>query len=88
VARKDGGGDSRGLPEKGRGLPKKVGGTSQKASVANRKMGVSRGFVGVIKKRRRDLGSLPLPPLRPLLGGDYAKDTPTFDKKGPSFALG
>jgi len=72
----------------GGGASQKVGGAYKKVCVVSRKVVVFGGFVGLAKGRGRGLGPLPLPPLRPSPGGDYAKDTPIFDKKVLSFALG
>jgi len=70
----------------GRSLSKKWAWSPEKGARLTEKWACP-GVCGRGQREGRGLGPWPLPSLRLSPGGDYAKDTPIFDKKGLCFAL-
>jgi len=73
----------RGLPKKWACPSRKWAGPLEKVAWPTEKWACSEGLWP-----KGGAGLRAAAPPAPTPGGDYAKDTPTFDKKGLSFALG
>jgi len=92
VVRKGDGGGNRGAWPTGKRAepPRKREGFPKKWAYPSEKRGQPKSGRGLWAwpKEGGGLRAADPPPPRPSPGGDYAKDTPTFDKQGPYFTLG